>query len=47
MPLRAPRAYGQSRLPSGGKARWHEPNGTGYIYIEMEVLDLAQNVTTG
>jgi hypothetical protein len=44
-PLRGPRTYGALRLASGGEARWHEPGGTEYAYIEMELLDMVQNIT--
>ncbi len=40
-PLRDPRAFGPLRLPSHGEARWHEPDGSSFAYVELDLLDLA------
>jgi hypothetical protein len=42
-PISGYRTYGAVRLPAGGEARWHEPDGE-YAYIELTIDDVQYNV---
>lgn len=42
-PIAGYRTFGAVRLPSGGKAHWHESNGA-YAYIELTFDDVQYNV---
>ena len=42
-PVGAYRKFGRMRLPSGGDARWHEPEGE-YAYIELELDEVQYNL---
>jgi hypothetical protein len=42
-PIRGYRRFGASYLPSGGEARWHEPEGE-YAYIDLTIDDVQYNV---
>lgn len=42
-PLKEPRTFGPLRLASHGQALWHEPDGSEYVYIEMNLIDVAYN----
>jgi hypothetical protein len=42
-PITRYRTYGAVRLPAGGEARWHEPEGE-YAYIELTIDDVEYNV---
>jgi hypothetical protein len=43
-PLREPRPFGSARLASRGEARWHEPGGAEYAYVELELLEVGYDV---
>lgn len=36
-PLSEPRTFGGLRVPARGQARWHQPDGTSYAYVELEL----------
>jgi hypothetical protein len=43
-PVRAYRAFGGYRLPSGGEARWHDASGA-WAYIELDLDGVGYNVS--
>lgn len=39
-PLSEARTFGALRLPARGQARWHQPDGKSYAYVELELEQL-------